>query len=660
LSFSASLRLVPRSLSARHHSTSLNSHLSSVFAARRYELPARIPRLSPHQSMDLRMVATSSKQEESKETEFVPLPTNDESPGLVKIRHSSAHIMAMAVQRLFPKAQVTIGPWIENGFFYDFDLQGGSFEEKDLKAIQKEMQKIINKKLPIWREVVSREEARKRIEAQKEPYKLELLDAIPEGEDISIYHIGEEWWDLCAGPHVETTGDISGKALKLERVSGAYWRGDETKASLQRIYGTAWENEDQLKSYQHMIEEAKRRDHRKLGQEMDLFSIQEKAGGGLVFWHPKGGRMRNIIESFWKDLHMRSGYELVYSPHIANVELWKQSGHFEFYSESMFDQMDVEEEVYQIKPMNCPFHVLMYKNTKRSYRQLPIRWAELGTVYRYERSGTLSGLFRVRGFTQDDAHVFCLPDQVEDEILKILDLTESVLSKFGFTNYEINLSTRPEKSIGSDDIWDLATSALIKALERKGWSYAVDEGGGAFYGPKIDLKIRDALGRKWQCSTIQCDFNLPQRFDLEYVAPDGSSQRPIMIHRAIFGSVERFFGILVENYAGEFPLWFAPEQLRLLPINDEVVPFCEKVAEDMRVSGFRVEVDSSAERLQKKIRNAEIAKVPLTAVVGKKEVEENQLAMRARFTGDLGAMPVEQVKNKLKKAVEDNLSFVDA
>jgi len=568
--------------------------------------------------------------------------------------------MAMAVQRLFPKAQVTIGPWIENGFFYDFDLQGGSFEEKDLKAIQKEMQKIINKKLPIWREVVSREEARKRIEAQKEPYKLELLDAIPEGEDISIYHIGEEWWDLCAGPHVETTGDISGKALKLERVSGAYWRGDETKASLQRIYGTAWENEDQLKSYQHMIEEAKRRDHRKLGQEMDLFSIQEKAGGGLVFWHPKGGRMRNIIESFWKDLHMRSGYELVYSPHIANVELWKQSGHFEFYSESMFDQMDVEEEVYQIKPMNCPFHVLMYKNTKRSYRQLPIRWAELGTVYRYERSGTLSGLFRVRGFTQDDAHVFCLPDQVEDEILKILDLTESVLSKFGFTNYEINLSTRPEKSIGSDDIWDLATSALIKALERKGWSYAVDEGGGAFYGPKIDLKIRDALGRKWQCSTIQCDFNLPQRFDLEYVAPDGSSQRPIMIHRAIFGSVERFFGILVENYAGEFPLWFAPEQLRLLPINDEVVPFCEKVAEDMRVSGFRVEVDSSAERLQKKIRNAEIAKVPLTAVVGKKEVEENQLAMRARFTGDLGAMPVEQVKNKLKKAVEDNLSFVDA
>jgi len=606
------------------------------------------------------MVATSSKQQESKEEmEFVPLPTNDESPELVKIRHSSAHIMAMAVQRLFPKAQVTIGPWIENGFFYDFDLQGDSFEEKDLKAIQKEMQKIINKKFPIRREIVSREEARKRIEAQKEPYKLELLDSIPEGEDISIYHIGEEWWDLCAGPHVETTGDISGKAIQLERVSGAYWRGDETKASLQRIYGTAWQNEAQLKSYQHMMEEAKRRDHRKLGQEMDLFSIQEKAGGGLVFWHPKGGRMRNIIETFWKDLHMRSGYELVYSPHIANVDLWKQSGHFEFYSESMFDQMDVEEEVYQIKPMNCPFHVLMYKNTKRSYRQLPIRWAELGTVYRYERSGTLSGLFRVRGFTQDDAHVFCLPDQVEDEILKILDLTENVLSKFGFTNYEINLSTRPEKSIGSDDIWDLATSALTKALERKGWSYSVDEGGGAFYGPKIDLKIRDALGRKWQCSTIQCDFNLPQRFDLEYVAPDGTSQRPIMIHRAIFGSVERFFGILVENYAGEFPLWFAPEQLRLLPINDEVVPFCEKVAEDMRLAGFRVEVDSSAERLQKKIRNAEIAKVPLTAVVGKKEVEENQLAMRARFTGDLGAMPVEQVKTKLKKAVEDNKSFVD-
>jgi len=585
------------------------------------------------------------------------LPTNENNNNLLRIRHSSAHVMAMAVQRLYPKAQVTIGPWIDNGFYYDFDLQGEAFDDSDLKKIKKEMDSIVKKKYPIRHEVVSRDEARTRIQAQNEPYKLELLDSIPEGEDISIYHIGEEWWDLCAGPHVEDTGKIQAKALELERVSGAYWRGDEKRAMLQRVYGTAWESVAQLKAYKTLVLEAKKRDHRKLGQELDLFSIQDAAGGGLVFWHPKGGRIRNIMETFWKDIHVRQGYELVYSPHIANVALWKQSGHFEFYADGMFDQMDVEGDEYQIKPMNCPFHVLMYKDRPRSYRTLPLRWAELGTVYRYELSGTLSGLFRVRGFTQDDAHVFCLPEQVSDEIFNILNLTEDILSKFGFKDYEIFLSTRPEKSIGDDKYWDISTNGLIEALDRKGWKYSINEGDGAFYGPKIDLKIKDALGRKWQCSTVQCDFNLPNRFELEYIAKDGTKQRPVMIHRAIFGSVERFFGILVENYAGEFPLWLAPEQLRLLPINEDVVPYCEKVAADMKLKGIRCEVDSSAERVQKKIRNSEIQKIPLTAVVGPAEAEGNTLAMRARFVGDLGSMPLDEVTSKILSAVETNTAF---
>uniref|UniRef100_A0A7S1GT14 threonine--tRNA ligase n=2 Tax=Hemiselmis andersenii TaxID=464988 RepID=A0A7S1GT14_HEMAN len=426
---------------------------------------------------------------------------------------------------------------------------------------------------------------------------------------------------------------------------------------LQRIYGTIWENPEQLKGYKKMMEEAKKRDHRKIGKEMDLFSIQESAGGGLVFWHPKGGRMRNIIESFWKDIHVERGYDLVYSPHIADVALWKTSGHYDFYQESMFDTMDVEGTNYQIKPMNCPFHVLMYRDELRSYRDLPLRWAELGTVYRYERSGTLSGLFRVRGFTQDDAHVFCLPEQVADEIENILDLTEDILSRFGFSDYEVNLSTRPEKSIGSDEIWDKAEAALVTAMDRKGWEYKVDEGGGAFYGPKIDIKIKDAVGRVWQCSTVQCDFNLPERFGLEYVGADQSRERPIMIHRAIFGSVERFFGILVENYAGDFPLWFAPEQLRLLAVNDDVLPYCDEVVAAMKKEGIRATVDSQAASLGKKIRNAELQKVPLTAVVGVKEVEDKTLAIRQRKVGDLGSFSLDDVKSKIHAAVDENKAF---
>eukprot|EP00879_Flechtneria_rotunda_P011070 GHRR01011566.1.p1 GENE.GHRR01011566.1~~GHRR01011566.1.p1 ORF type:complete len:561 (+),score=151.97 GHRR01011566.1:184-1683(+) len=493
--------------------------------------------------------------------------------------------MAMAVQRLYKDAQVTIGPWIDRGFYYDFDIKT-PLSDKDLKAIRKEMQKIMRMNLPFVREEVSPEEAEARIKAANEPYKLEILGSIcardPVGP-ITIYHIGEtdhpaHWWDLCAGPHIESTGSISPDAFELESVAGAYWRGDENNAMLQRIYGTAWETPAQLAAYQQLKIEAARRDHRKLGQELDLFSIQESAGGGLVFWHPKGAIIRHIVETFWKDLHLARGYDLVYSPHIAKVDLWKTSGHFDFYRENMYDQMVVEDEQYQLKPMNCPFHVAIYKAGYFSYRDLPKRWAELGTVYRYERSGTMHGLFRVRGFTQDDAHIFCLPDQIATEIRRVLDLVEEVLSAFGFTKYEVNLSTRPEKHVGEEEIWDVAESALTEALNAKGWSYLVDDGGGAFYGPKIDIKIQDAIGRKWQCSTIQLDFNLPHRFDMTYVDANGAKQRPIMIHRAIFGSMERFFGILVENFAGAFPLWLAPVQARLLPVNDTVLPYVTEVS----------------------------------------------------------------------------------
>jgi len=582
---------------------------------------------------------------------FVALPTNENSATLLKIRHTSAHVMAMAVQKLYPGVQCTIGPWIDNGFYYDFYKPDGQFAEDDLKAIKKEMDFIIKKKLPLRREEVTREEAKKRIEAINEPYKLEILDSI-KTEPITLYHIGDEWWDLCAGPHVATTGDLPPKAIGLTSVAGAYWRGDEQRPMLQRMYGTAWETAAQLKEHKRVVAEAKKRDHRVLGKKLDLFSIQEAAGGGLVFWHPKGATIRRGIEDFWKDAHVDAGYELLYTPHVANLDLWKTSGHFDFYAEGMFDQMDVEGDLYQIKPMNCPFHCLVYKDALRSYRDLPFRWAELGTVYRYERSGTLHGLFRVRGFTQDDAHIFCLPSQLTDEILGVLDLTEDILTRFGFDSYEIMLSTRPEKSVGSDAIWDAATNALIAALERKGWAYTVNEGDGAFYGPKIDLKIKDALGRTWQCSTIQCDFNLPERFDLQYVAAGGDKERPIMVHRAIFGSLERFFGILVESTAGDFPLWLAPVQMKLLPVTDDARAFCKEVAKQAKKLGLRVEVDSGDERLAKQIRNAEQARVPLMAVVGAEEIAHNTLAIRSRKEGDLGSASVASVLAELKAAVD--------
>eukprot|EP00177_Eucheuma_denticulatum_P005804 GFKZ01010592.1.p1 GENE.GFKZ01010592.1~~GFKZ01010592.1.p1 ORF type:complete len:701 (-),score=109.48 GFKZ01010592.1:212-2227(-) len=584
----------------------------------------------------------------------IVLPTNESSPQLLRARHTAAHVMAMAVQKLFPKAQVTIGPWIENGFYYDFDVEE-AFSDRDLRRIKKEMDKIIRMKLPLVREVVSREEAERRIAEVGEKYKMEILGGLE--DPITLYHIGDRWWDLCAGPHVEHTGMLDAKCIALESVAGAYWRGDENNTMLQRIYGTCWETAEQLNEYLRRKEEAKRRDHRVLGQRLGLFSVREEAGGGLVFWHPKGSRVRRLMEDFWKDEHVEGGYELLYTPHVANVDLWKTSGHLEFYRESMFDQMKVEDEEYQLKPMNCPFHCLVFKEGLRSYRELPLRWAELGTVYRYERSGTLHGLMRVRGFTQDDAHIFCLPEQLADEIRRVLDLTENILSRFGFSEYEIMLSTRPEKSVGSDEIWERATAALKEALAAKGWGYSVDDGGGAFYGPKIDVKIKDAIGRLWQCSTIQCDFNLPQRFELEYVAADGSRQQPIMVHRAIFGSVERFFGILVESFAGEFPLWLAPVQMKLLPVTDEAREYCKRVQQEAQGRGLRVEVDSSGERLGKMVRNGEKERVPLMAIVGQKEVDSRKLSVRSRKTGDLGERDTERVLETIGIAVRESVDY---
>jgi threonyl-tRNA synthetase len=574
------------------------------------------------------------------ETPPVALPKTSECEQLLKIRHSMSHVLAMAVQKLFPKAQVTIGPWTETGFYYDFD-NPEPFTEADLKAIQKEMGKIIGRRLPLERLVVTRAEAEQKIKAQNEPYKLEILAGLQ--EPITLYTLGDQWWDLCAGPHVANTSELNAKAFELESVAGAYWRGDETKPQLQRIYGTAWQTPEQLAEYKHRKAEALRRDHRRLGSDLNLFSIEDEAGAGLVFWHPRGARMRLLIEDFWREAHFVAGYELLYTPHVADISLWQTSGHLDFYRESMFGAMKVDEREYQLKPMNCPFHVLTYANTLRSYRELPIRWAELGTVYRYERPGVMHGLMRVRGFTQDDAHVFCLPEQIGDEILQVLDLTEKILSSFDFCNYEINLSTRPEKSIGDDAVWELATNGLIEALERKGWSYKIDAGGGAFYGPKIDLKIEDAIGRMWQCSTIQLDFNLPERFDLHYVAADGSRQRPIMIHRAIFGSLERFFGIMTENYAGDFPFWLAAEQIRLLPVTDEVRPYVETVLSQLKQAGIRASIDQSGDRLGKMIRNGEQMKIPVLAVFGLKEVELNSLSLRSRREGDLGSISVDEL-----------------
>ena len=606
----------------------------------------------------LRASAVAEAGAESVEAEVpVEILESHEDEELLRLRHTSAHVLAMAVQKMWPGTQVTIGPWTDNGFYYDFDVKG-EITDKDLKKIQKEMGRICKKRMKMTVEEVTPEEAERRIRAQGEPYKLEILESILERDPnapITIWHTGEpgeegSFWDLCAGPHVEDTGKINPKALMLESVAGAYWRGDEKRAMLTRVYGTVFKDPKELKAYKKMCEEAKKRDHRMLGQKLDLFSIQEEAGGGLVFWHPKGAMAQHLIKDFWTQIHLKGGYDLVASPHIARQHLWETSGHLDFYADGMFNNIEVEGDLYRLKPMNCPFHIKIYQDRLRSYRELPLRWAELGTVYRYERSGTLHGLMRVRGFTQDDAHIFCLSEQLAGEIRGVLDLVEETLSAFGFSDYEVNLSTRPEKSVGLDVVWEQSEAALEAALGAKGWDFAVDEGGGAFYGPKIDIKVRDAIGRKWQCSTIQVDFNLPERFGMEYVDSEGERQQPIMVHRAIFGSLERFFGILLESCEGNFPLWIAPVQLQLLAVSEEVVPHCERLAEKFREQGLRVDV-ASGERLGKLIRNAETARLPLMAVVGDREVADGTLSLRSWRRGDLGSMDVAAAEALMLEAV---------
>ena len=590
--------------------------------------------------------------------EKIHLPKTSESEALKRIRHTTSHVMAMAVQKLFPKAQVTIGPWIENGFYYDFD-NPDPFTDKDLKAIKKEMIKIINRKLPVIREEVSRQEAEERIRAIGEPYKLEILADIQQ-EPITIYHLGDQWWDLCAGPHVENTADLKPDAIALESVAGAYWRGDETKAQLQRIYGTAWETPEQLAEYLRRKEEAQRRDHRRLGKELGLFIFADIVGPGLPLWTPKGTVLRSTLEDYLKREQLKRGYLPVVTPHIARVDLFKTSGHWQKYHEDMFPMMadteaDKAAEVgFVMKPMNCPFHIQIYKSQLRSYRELPLRLAEFGTVYRYEQSGELGGLTRVRGFTVDDAHLFVTPEQLDDEFHHVVQLILDVFASLQLKNFRARLSFRdpdnPAKYIGSDEAWDKAETAIRKAVETLGMNYFEGIGEAAFYGPKLDFIFQDALEREWQLGTVQVDYNLPERFELEYVAEDGSRQRPVMLHRAPFGSLERLIGILIEEYAGDFPTWLAPVQIRLLPVGDDFVPFAEATVAQMLALGIRAEVDRSGDRLGKLIRNAEKDKIPVMAVVGAKEVEANALNIRTRAAGELGAMPVARVIERLQAA----------
>jgi threonyl-tRNA synthetase len=576
------------------------------------------------------------------DADLAPIGAGSEE-GLFFIRHTAAHIMAEAVQSLFPDAKVTIGPVIENGFYYDFEYSRG-FTPEDLEKIEAKMKEIINQKKPLTRREVSRESAISLFKEEGENYKVEIVNDLPEGEKITIYDQGE-WHDLCRGPHAPSTGYV--KAFKLLSTAGAYWRGDETNPMLQRIYGTAFWNNKDLKKYLNKLEEAKKRDHRKLGKELDLFSIQDEVGAGLVLWHPKGSRVRRVIEDFWRDQHERYGYELLYTPHIAKIDLWKTSGHLEFYNENMYPRMEVENTEYQIKPMNCPFHIMIYKTAIRSYRDLPLRWAEIGTVYRYERSGVLHGLLRVRGFSQDDAHIFCRPDQIEDEVIGVLDLTLLFLKTFGFDDYEIYLSTRPEKYVGTVDGWDKATEALRRALESKGIEYEVDEGGGAFYGPKIDLKIKDVLGRAWQCSTVQVDFNLPERFDMSFIGEDNSRHRTIMIHRAIFGSMERFFGVLIEHYGGAFPTWLSPVQVRIATIGDEQNQYAEDLYQKLKSEKIRVEKDIRNEKLGLKVREAQLEKIPYLLVVGKKEMENGTVAPRKLGGKNMSPMTIDEFVNHI-------------
>jgi len=579
-----------------------------------------------------------------------------EESRLYRVRHSTAHVMAQAVLDMFPDAKIAIGPAIEDGFYYDFDLPRPLTPE-DLSAIEARMREIIKGNFPFQREVVDAKQAQELFKGQ--PYKQELIrdleagaqdehgNPVKEKPELSIYK-HDQFVDLCRGPHLERTGEIDPQAFKLLTVAGAYWRGDERNPMLQRIYGTVWEKPAELESYLKLMEEARKRDHRKLGKDLDLFSSNDEIGAGLILWHPKGARIRKIADNFWSEEHDKAGYEFVYTPHIGKATLWETSGHLGFYKDNMYAPIDIDGQQYFLKPMNCPFHLHIYKSHTRSYRDLPMRLAEMGTVYRYERSGVLHGLLRVRGFTQDDAHHFCTPEQMPDEIDFVLDFCLHILRSFGFSDFKAYLGTRPADAIGEEAQWRAAEAALKASLERSGLDYEVDEGGGAFYGPKIDLKVKDAIGREWQLSTNQFDFNLPERFDLTYVGEDGQQHRPYMVHRALMGSMERFFGILIEHYGGAFPVWLAPVQAMLIPIADRHFDYAKEVVAKLKAQGIRAESDDRGERMNAKIRDAQNQKIPYMLVVGDQEMESGQVALRLRSGENPGAMTLEAFIEKAR------------
>ena len=554
--------------------------------------------------------------------------------------------MAHAVKTLFPDAKLAIGPATDEGFYYDFDVER-TFTPEDLSLIEKKMSEIIQQNNPFVRREVSRQEAIALFQEKEEPYKVELLQEIPD-DDVSLYEEGG-FVDLCRGPHIETTGQVT--AFKLLSIAGAYWRGNEKNKMLQRIYGTSFTDKKALKDYLNFLEEVKKRDHRKLGKDLDLFSTSDEIGAGLIVWHPNGALIRRAIEDFWLKEHYKAGYKVLYSPHIAKLNLWATSGHLDFYRENMYSPMEIEGIDYEIKPMNCPFHIHVYKHALRSYKELPIRFAELGTVYRYERSGVLHGLLRVRGFTQDDAHIFCREDQIEDEILRVLDFTLFILKTFGFDRYDIYLSTRPDKYVGTPENWERSTNALKKALEIKGLIYDIDPGEGVFYGPKIDIKVKDSLNRQWQCSTIQVDFNNPERFAMMYRGSDGKEHRPIMIHRALMGSLERFFGILIEHYAGSFPVWLTPVQVKILTIAERHADYAMSLSETLKKEEIRTELDIENEKIGYKIRNATLMKVPYLVIIGDKEVSENTVTVRKRSGENIGPFTVTELLGILKEKI---------
>ena len=584
----------------------------------------------------------SYKLEKDCSIEFL---TFDDPRGKDIYRHSSAHVMAQAVLELFPETKLAIGPAIENGFYYDFD-RSESFTEEDLVKIEEKMAEIVKKDLPVQRHVIPKSEALEELKAKGEKYKVELIEDI-EDETISFYSQGD-FEDLCRGPHLPSTGWL--KAFKLLSIAGAYWRGSELNPQLQRIYGTSYWDQKELKAYLNFREEAKKRDHRRIGKELELFTQYEECGPGLVFYHPKGALLKRTLEQWLTDQHLARGYEIVCTPHIFKVDTWKVSGHYDTGYPMFFTEIDGHE--YGIKPMNCPGHILIYQSKIRSYRELPFRIFELGTVYRGERAGVLHGLLRVRGFTQDDAHIFCTPEQLKDEIVSVLKFAQDMLKGFGFTEFKMYLATRPEKSVGSDEVWEKAMKALVEALEECNLPYEDDPGGGAFYGPKIDVKLKDAIGRLWQGPTIQCDFNLAERFNLEYIGEDGSAHRPVMVHRVVLAGIERFLGVLTEHYGGAFPVWLAPVQVKILPITDEMNEYGDKLLKKLREYGIKAELDNRNEKINFKIRSAEKEKIPYMFVIGKQELENGTVSVRKRGRKDLGVMEFEEIIKIIKEDIE--------